>query len=373
MKRAMLSMKSTASLRQCLFLAFFSLCLQRMTWAQAPGQTMPIKLGAYYFDGWTGLTKGHITKALVDSFAERESIWGWKTSTPAAMEAQIDSAARAGISFFSFCWYYPEADNANFRNHPLNHALGLYLHSPNRERLKFCLMVANHPGARIGPKDWNTVSAEWISLFKEKHYLTVEEQPLLIFFSCATLVDRFGSEQAVRGAFDSLRQACKNEGLNGVKIAACISPDEKAIAQAKSCGFDVLTGYNYHSVGFQPGKNEVPIDSLSTNSMKVWERLKRAQLPYIPVATLSWDPRPWAGTNKAYAISPRYVGFSPVSVYHSVKILRDWINQNQGQTTKEKIGLLYAWNEYGEGAWLTPSKNEKDHLLDGVKKGLQDR
>src|SRR4051812_33911811 len=67
-----------------------------------------IKMGAYYFDGWTGKTF-HISPAL-DSFPERKPVWGWVTSTPSAITEQIDLAADAGISFFNFCWYYNKAD-----------------------------------------------------------------------------------------------------------------------------------------------------------------------------------------------------------------------------------------------------------------------
>ena len=36
----------------------------------------------------------------------------------------------------------------------------------------------------------------------------------------------------------------------------------------------------------------------------------------------------------------------------------------------EKILLLYAWNEYGEGAYLTPTAEEGPSYLDAVKDGL---
>ena len=44
---------------------------------------------------------------------------------------------------------------------------------------------------------------------------------------------------------------------------------------------------------------------------------------------------------------------------------------NPEKTPKEKIALLYAWNEYGEGARLTPSITAKDNPLNGIKKGLK--
>jgi len=118
----------------------------------------PIQLGAYYFDGWTGQTPMHTSRALIDSFPEREPVWGWLTSSLKVIHDQINAAANAGLAFFSFCWYYPTNNPGNFNDAPRNHALNLYLKSENKNRLKYCLLVANHSGYFIRPKDWNKVS-----------------------------------------------------------------------------------------------------------------------------------------------------------------------------------------------------------------------
>lgn len=337
--------------------------------AQPP--TAPVKLGAYYFDGWSGLTRGHLTEALVDSFPERKPLWGWITSTPEVMRDQIDAAADAGLSFFSFCWYYPSGNKSAFQTDPLNRALNLYLKAPNRTRLQFNLLVANHQGAEIGPADWGAVAQAWLALFKEPGYLRVNQRPLLTFFSQKTLVDRFGGPPAVRRALDSLRTAARQQGLPGVTIAACTSGDASEVAQAQACGFDVLTGYNYHGAGFKPKSPVMPIDSLLAGSRRTWDRFRGSPLPYIPVATLNWDPRPWAATNRSYVGSPRYSGYSETSVFNAIRDARMWLDSNKQRTPTERIILVYAWNEYGEGAWLTPSPGQGERLLDGVKRAVK--
>lgn len=330
-----------------------------------------IKLGAYYFDGWSGLTNNHLTEALVDSFPERKPSWGWLTSTPDVMQKQIDAAADAGISFFSFCWYSPNSTKTTFRTDPLNRALKFYLKAPNKKRLKFCLMVANHQGFTVGPAEWATVSQAWIDLFKQPQYVTVNGRPLLIFFSVGSLVKEFGTSLAIRQAFDSLRTAAQSQGLPGVTIAACLSGNASEMAQAQRCGFDVLTGYNYHDAGFKQNSKVFPIDSLLAGSRRVWNRFEAGSLPYIPVATLNWDPRPWASTSRSYAQSSRYTGYSSGSVYKAIRDARKWVNTHPDKTPKEKLVLAYAWNENGEGAWLTPSVNQADNLLNGVRRAVK--
>ncbi|MBB6002422.1 glycoside hydrolase family 99-like domain-containing protein [Arcicella rosea] len=315
-----------------------------------------ITLGAYYFDGWTGAYPNHITKKLVDSFSLREPKWGWLTSSQQIVNEQIDEASNAGLSFFSFCWYMNSSKKPS--EEPLNNALKYFRNSPNKNKLKYCIMVANHQGYEIDKNDWNLVSKEWLELFSDKSYLKVNEKPLLIFFSINSLITKFGSTENVKSALDSLRYAAVNSGLRGISFAVCINPSKTNIQKAESCGFDILTGYNYHSAGFRGNKMKIPIDSLIFAERKVWDSFNSlSKLNYIPVSTLNWDPRPWANTYNNYAKEPYYVGFSPESVFRSVKNCVSWIKENTRNATKEKIAILYAWNENGEGAWLTPGKN----------------
>jgi len=332
-------------------------------------QRSDITLGAYYFDGWSTPKSGHLTAKLRDSFPERKPKWGWMTSTPQIMKEQIDLAADAALSFFSFDWYYPDGDKKNFRQDPLNHALSLYLTAPNKSRLKFCLMIANHAGQEIGPDDWPAVTDEWARLMKDPDYLKVSGKPYLAFFDLRSLVRLFGSKDAVHKAVDELRS---KTGQPGATIAVCVSPNARAVQDAKDCGFDMVTGYNYPDPAYKDLKKEHHVDSLAHFGNWVWNQFRNAALPYIPVATLNWDPRPWANGSNFYSRSVRYTGYDSSSVYRSIQALRGWISSNTSSTSPEHVALLYAWNEYGEGAWLTPSENDNLHLLSGVKKALSD-
>lgn len=222
-------------------------------------QESKIQLGAYYFNGWSPGSK-HITKSLVDSFKERESKWGWATGTPEIMKDQINLAADAGLSFFSFCWYYTKNKSLDSSNKIIIY----YLNSPNRGRLKFCLLVANHKGHTIAPDVWPILIREWIKLFKIDSYLTVNSKPLIVFFSLELLLKKFGGPLGVNKALSVLKkESCRN-GLNGVSIAVCVSPDANQVTKAKECGFDILTGYSYHNEGLK-GINgrSIPIDTMT--------------------------------------------------------------------------------------------------------------
>ncbi|HVD98466.1 MAG TPA: glycoside hydrolase family 99-like domain-containing protein [Cytophagaceae bacterium] len=333
-------------------------------------QNKDVTIGAYYFDGWTGRYPYHITQSLLDSFPEREPKWGWLTSTQSIIDEQICTASEAGLSFFSFCWYYNGKNT--FQKEPLNQALGFYLQSKYRTRLRYCLMVANHYGFEIGKEDWPLLITEWIKYFKGNSYLNVEGKPLIIFLGVKSMIQRFGSVENVRLAFDSLRNAAKADGLAGVTVAVCTNPLEEEIKQTINCDPDILTGYNYHTAGFVKGERLIPIDSLRTGEIRAWNKLVQlSPLKYIPVCTLNWDPRPWATRSNGYSKASYYIGYSPESVCRSTQSVLYWTKNHSKAMTKEKIVLLYAWNENGEGAYLTPSRNGTD-MLQGVRKALME-
>ncbi|SMD11615.1 glycoside hydrolase family 99-like domain-containing protein [Pedobacter nyackensis] len=328
-------------------------------------QSSSIMLGAYYFDGWAGLTP-HLTPELANDFPERKPIWGWVTSKQDVIEDQIDLAANSGLSFFSFCWYFTTIEE--FKDNPRNRALSFFLNAKNKEKLKFNLLVANHGNYIIGPHNWNYLCKYWINLFKNPQYVKVEGSPLLTFFSAPSLIKSFGSGEKVSAALKELRAMAKENGLPGVTVAICHNPDAKAFQMVAECGFDIATGYNYHEFGYEKDKFSVPIEKLESGSVWVWNALRKSPLPIIPTITTNWDPRPWP---IQYKNSPGYTGYSEKSVESSIKAVRKFMDDNPDEITKERFALVYAWNEYGEGAWLTPSKPLKKSLLTGVKNGLK--
>jgi hypothetical protein len=323
-----------------------------------------VTAGVYYFDGWTGKTH-HITPELSD-FPERRPTGGWVTSTVEGMDDQIKMAADAGISFFNFCWYYSPAEQEGNGEEPLNQALRLYLSSGVKNRIRFSVMVANHAGYLVGPEEWPRAIKAWVELFRDRQYLKVGGKPYISFFSLQTLLDKFGSVEKVKWAVNELRQAVWVAGFEGVTIGVCVGSSQKERQMAAACGFDLLTSYNDHTIGFQKGTPAQPISRLIEKSPLVWNKFRDSRLRCIPTVTLGWDMRPWDPEKK----SSYYTGYTAASVYASVKAVVDWVNRNKNAVTKEKVVLLYAWNEYGEGAWLTPSLPLKDSLLQGVKKAL---
>lgn len=329
-----------------------------------------LRLGAYYFDGWTGKTP-HVSAKLKSDYPERTPVWGWKTSTPEVIKQQIDIASAAGIDFFTFCWYFnPNTKGREVARDAKNNALSLYLNAPNKRKLHFSLLVANHGGYALKATQWNELNEYWINLFKDSSYLKVDGRPLITFFDIQSLIKTFGTTDSVGIALDQLREAARQADLPGVSIAVNIGANKESVELAEQCGFDVLTGYNYHNNGLHGLRTgNMTVDSMRTREQNVWNDITRwSSKPIIPAITLNWDRRPW--DSDSTASSPHFQGYSGASVEKAIRSCRNWMKNNTGHLPNEQIAVLYAWNEYGEGAWLTPSKPLKNSLLEGVKKGL---
>ncbi len=336
--------------------------------AQGQDPKLRATVGAYYFDGWSGKTEDiHLPKLLETKYADRKPLWGWRDDTPQIMRQQIDYCADHGIAFWAFDWYYPEGKE---KTTPLNNALELYLKAPNRQRLKFCLLVANHAGFRIGPKDWDACCQRWIELFQQPTHLRLDGQPLLIFFSPEELDRAFGGVEGVHRALVTLRTKAKQGGLPGVAVAACTGPG-KHLADLARSGYSLLTGYNYN-LGWLSGGGSQPFRKLIDGNQRIFEQFaQQTPLPYVPVITAGWDRRPWEEERlPAAKMSVWYPDRTPKLVEEFVRLGVRWLDKHPDKATPQRLLLIYAWNENGEGGYLTPTAADGTEYLKAVQRAI---
>lgn len=324
-----------------------------------------IIIGAYYFDGWRDNTN-HLTNSLMDTFAIRKPVWGWNSSGQMAKEIKL--ATSAGLNYFSFCWYLRDADEQTYYRDKYNQGLFEFIEEDGLGLMSFSILVANHAGGEITPANWELANRLWIDLFEKKCYMKLDGEPMLAFFSIRSLIKEFGSAQKVKLAFDDLRSKVVKAGFKGVKIAVCVSSVDSECQQAVDAGADILTGYNHAYEGIKKEMIAYPIEILRKNSEKTWAKIASFRLPVIPAVTLNWDPRPWSRGNGLLEKSHRFYGYTSSSCEETIRSVRSWLDNNSSNDRELRMAVIYAWNEYGEGAWLTPS--DSDSLLNAVKTGL---
>lgn len=327
----------------------------------APKEKPSALAGAYYFDGWAGRSARagdptqpwakdaptHLSQRMLEEFPEREPVWGWRDDTQAVVERQIDLAADHGLGFFAFCWYWHDngqALNKKAIKEDCKHTgLELYLKAKNNSRLKFCLLVANHQGYEIqGTAAWKQAADFWMPYLQHPQHVTVGGKPLLIIFN---------SGGGDKDGFAYLQEAARKAGLPGVAIAGCGG----AVPET---GFTHTTRYNIVP-GYRDGSKAQKYAVLVQAHQEAWRGTR--EQPCIPEVTAGWDKRPWEGPNGLdQAPGWYYPDRTPEQFAAFLRSALTWMDQHPEQTTAERLVLIYAWNELGEGGFIAPTKGDPE-------------
>jgi len=121
---------------------------------------------------------------------------------------------------------------------------------------------------------------------------------------------------------------------------------------------------------YPPGENK---DIPNNNTLGLWQQFTQDDaLPYIPDVTTGWDKRPWEKVDepqKNRAIY--YTDRSPELVGQLVSKAIQWVKANPTHATAERLVMLYAWNENGEGGYLTPTRAEGTAYLDAIARTVK--
>jgi len=313
-------------------------------------------VGAYYFDGWAGSSDRwrddpgwtklhpptHLTKRMIEEFADREPIWGWRDDALQIMERQIDLAADHGIAFFAFCWYWNK-DQEKLDKQPMHTGLKLFLKAKNNKRLKFCLLVANHQGFLFqGAGEWGKAVDSWLPYFKHPQHVTVDGKPLVIIFNAGN---------GDKSGFAQIQAAARKAGLPGVAIAGC-GGGKQEIGFTHTTHYNIIPGYAAKSEARKYAE-------LIEAHQRAWRG--SPEQPYIPELSVGWDKRPWEGPRGLGQVAGSYYpDRTPEQFATALESALAWMDRHPDQTTAERIVLLYAWNEFGEGGYLAPTKGDPD-------------
>lgn len=336
-----------------------------------------VKLGAWYFGGWSfppdekGYTF-HISHTLVNKYSDREPVWGWREDKPGVMQEQINYAAQNGLSVWGFCWYENSLNptNEKLMDH-LNTALNLFLQSNNRNLLDFFLLSCSP----VSPKNWVRVCDRTISYFKESNYLRIDDKPVVCFFNADEVISGMGGIQKTKEAIQLFRERARKAGYNDILIGARTFPrasDPAFQNKFQECGFDFLTTYcNADDGRRNAGANDY--QNLLEGDRKSWNEISdNTSLPFLPVVDAGYDMRPWAHDHPTLPSSDYwYTGVTPSKIASHVKDGILWLKDHHSKTLGNLL-MIYAWNENGEGGWLTPTKAEGEARLNEIKKVIDE-
>ncbi len=319
-------------------------------------------------------------------------------SDPQAVAREIDLAADAGIDVFLYDWYWADG-------HPIQHeALERgFLRAPNRRRVKFALMWANHDRSnafrpeigKAGEKYfWKLkwTSEEFLgaidycikTYFDSPDYYQKDGKVFFSVYSANRLISRVGGPAKMKATLEEAQARMRRAGLPPIHFSAMIHYVGDAAA-ATAAGYDSVSAYNVTPYDFDDndvgkkvnaGVKQVLTHEEFADAHRQFNARMQAESerPFIPVVTRGWDctprcrqdePFPWRTQSLTYPYLGVVSGLSP-HVFGA--ILSAAKRQAENDPKKPGAILINAWNEYTEGCYLMPDRWHGDAFLGEVKK-----
>jgi hypothetical protein len=346
----------------------------------------PYEVAVYYFPGYhpdprndarlgKGWTEWELIRAGVPRFEGQQQpkvpLWGYEDeSDPKAMARKIGAAADHGVTAFIFDWYWHEI--GPFLDRALDKG---FLKAPNRGRLKFALMWANHDWIDIFPakKDvapkllypgavsrqtfdraTDYVIAHYFSL---PNYWKIDGKPYFSIYELWTLIDGLGGRDKAREALDSFRARVKAAGLPDVHLNA-VGWGKLDSEMVTAMGIDSVTSYCWvHHVGLP---EHTPYDRYARQSEEMWVTLRdKWKVPYYPNVSMGWDNTP------RFAWGKTITGNTPAEFRKAMEKVKAFLD---GQKTRTKVFTVNAWNEWTEGSYLEPDTVHRMAYLEAIRK-----
>jgi hypothetical protein len=271
------------------------------------------------------------------------------------LEQHIRQASDAGLSFFSFYWYWSRAKHGEL----LPEALASFMHAKNPERLRFNLSLYAHPWSdddAIGPNDARDVARQLVEYFRSPLYLRLPD----------------GRPVFVIGDYRNFRES---------NAASCA--DVECYARALHVFLDTLKDQSIQTLGVAPfiqiqagtpGWYSQPdadgITCLSPPfaishatqypqfSRDIFRQLTNPGKPVSPCMLENFDERPRQDVLIADRSKIQYlVGKTDALFRHNLGIAKQFSDDSFERTRdpSTRIIYLYAWNEWHEGGILEPT------------------
>lgn len=345
----------TTKLKLYLGLLLIAVCLSSASTGAVPAPKVAkadMQVGAFYFPGWSTQERWNCMAA--NTKVQHPQMGYYREGSPEVADWQIKQALEHGVSFFAFDYY------SNSGSEWMETALDDgFLKSKYLKQFKFCLMWCNEEsGADEIQQLGDIIIGKYL---KHPSYLTVDGKPVLMILGGSSFAQKFGVE-AARQQFDLLEQRCVKAGLKGIYLVfgdgAVLRVED--VNDGFASGADGYFLYNYPFAGVPgaaPGKpGEASYAHLTQQAdglLKHWQGITNGR--FWPTVMAGWDRRPW--TKQSDLIR---TGTTPELFAKSLKSVRGLVND-------QRILMIEAWNEWGEGSTIEPSMENGCVYLDKVR------
>lgn len=320
----------------------------------------------------------------------RRPTWGYvNEASPEVMRMQIDAAADYGVNVFIYDWYW--YDGRPFLEACLNEG---YLSAPNKDRVSFYLMWANHDATttwdkRLSDRGEKTVwrgavgraEFEQLSLrlirkyFTQPSYYRIEDKPVFMIYDLENLIRGLGGVAQAKSAFEWLRNECITSGLPGLHLQLALRADNRQVSTGvdnsatfyspgvvNALNFDSLTHYQYVHFVQVPDADVIDFKEVVASLDDYWGTFRSSyEAPYIPHLSIGWDNSPrFAGK-----VGPIAKGNEPREFEFALEKAVQYLRKS---AQLPALITLNSWNEWTETSYLQPDELHGFGYLQSVRR-----
>jgi len=327
-------------------------------------------------NGWTEfeLVKGW-RRIFPEHIGAKRPLWGFfNEADPDWVSREIDTAVRYGINAWMINWYWH--DGIMFYHEQLENG---FLKAPNRDKIKFAIMWANHDWKDVfpakSPEDASMIlpqrysEADLLRLFDycirnyfvEPNYWRINGGLVFGILDLATLVESLGLE-TVKRTFATMRQRVRHAGLGELHLQS--NHVHGNPAHLKELGIDSTTSYHLFAWTYCKETGGItPYGAAASESIESWQRSRAVMpVPFLPDCAVGWDDSPRFGA-RSQIVSNR----SPDQFERLCRAARSFSYNN-----KERIVFLSAWNEWTEDHVLLPDWLFGYSYLEAVRRAFRE-
>ena len=344
----------------------------RMFWRDGIGEWQSVKSAAKKYEGDTW---------------PRKPLWGYvNEADPSVMQMQIDAAADHGVNVFIYDWYW--FDGRPFLEQCLDNG---FLKAPNRDRMKFYLMWANHDANNLWNKEISDSEAGdtviWKGAvderqfdiicdrliekyFKQPNYYRIDGKPVFMIYDLNNLITGLGGIENTKRKLLEFKEKCAAAGLSGLHLQLTqwgervlnlsgVDGGKKPDSEiAPILGFDSLTNYQFvHFVNIDRDYGEILKDVVP-----LWEKwTEKYPIPYFPHISVGWDN------------NPRYHSFrrgivknnTPEAIEKALREAKAFVDTHN---LPAPLITVNSWNEWTETSYLEPDDLYGYGYLEAIKR-----
>lgn len=373
-------------------------------------------VAAYYYGEWKtpGTSYRPSPWTSIQPYSDRlpvisqkisEGVYGLPADSASAVEWEQTQAMAAGIDVFIHNAYW-FGDPAGQPPGNITHA-SIQAHATCPAGMKFAIQWSNHGATDIDTLAKFNAAIDYMLVWAQEfpdNYWTINGKPVLYIFSMDTISEISQALFSEPSGYEAMKLGVAHitaravlRGLPGLFVVSQAGTDHPYwtgraygfVGANEYAGCGAQTVYNRHSAYTERTQNQWGGEAVSATRYpaelssyaelsEVYRRAEEwiisnsgSQLPVFSAAICGWDRRPWLERDSQPALPEDNCAPSPSQWLDHLRQQRNFaMLGSRAVAGVPPVVNICAWNEYGEGSFLCPTRRYGWSLLEQVTKAL---